>query len=120
MNTKRITGLKISGMPQVRHYEKRLPVEDEVGWLWLRIPEKRDVFYAETVKRVLPTHNQTITNHKPLDDFGNGTFWTQGKKEEFYSVNVDVTTNIVEGFYIDRIITGKEKYALRIYLILEI
>ena len=124
LDTKRITALKITAIPQVRKYlkkrEETLPIENEVGWLWLRIPEKRDVFFAESVKRVLPIHNLTIINHKPLDDFGNGTYWTQGKKEEFFTINVDVKTNIVEGFYIDRIITGNENYKLRIYLTLEI
>ncbi|MBL4862835.1 MAG: hypothetical protein JKY09_07460 [Crocinitomicaceae bacterium] len=124
LDTKRITGLKITGMPQVRNYERKernpMPIANEIGWLWLRIPEQRDVFYAESVKRVLPLHNLTITNHRPLDDFGNGTYWTQGKKEEFFTVNVDVTTNLVEGFYMDRITTDQEKYTLKIYLTLEI
>gem|GEM_PF-2215875 len=124
LDTKRITALKITAIPQVKKFlrkrEETLPIENEVGWLWLRIPEKRDVFYAESIKQVLPLHNLTITNHKPLDDFGNGTYWTQGEKEEFFTINVDVKTNIVEGFYIDRITTGNENYKLRIYLTLEV
>ena len=115
LDTKRITALKITAIPRVRKYDRKqieiLPIENEVGWLWLRIPEKRDVFYAESVKQVLPLYNLTITKHKPLDDFDNGTFWTQGKKQAFFSINVDVKTNIVEGFYIDRITTGNENYS---------
>ncbi|MBL4625898.1 MAG: hypothetical protein JKY42_12280 [Flavobacteriales bacterium] len=123
-DTKRITALKFTAIPQVRKYvrkhEETLPIENEVGWLWLRIPEQRDVFFAESVKRALPLHNLTITNHYPLDDFGKGTYWTQGKKEEFFTINVAIKTNIVEGYYIDRITTGNDDYKLRIYLTLEI
>lgn len=124
LDTKKITALKITAIPQVRKYlrkvEEQLPIESEVGWLWLRIPEQRDVFYADSVKRVLPLHNLTISNHSPLDDFAKGTFWTQGTKEEFFSINVAVKTNIIEGYYIDRITTGNENYKLRIYLTLEV
>lgn len=124
LNAEKITALKITAIPQVRKDDRKqiesLPIENEVGWLWLRIPEKRDVFYSESVKRILPIYNLTITNHKPLDDFDHGTFWTQGKIEEFFSINVPIKTNIVEGFYIDRITTGNQKYRLRIYLTLEI
>lgn len=123
-DTKKITALKITAIPQVRKYlrkvEQQLPSESEVGWLWLRIPEQRDVFYADSVKRVLPLHNLTISNHSPLDDFDKGTFWTQGTKEEFFSINVAVKNNIIEGYYIDRITTGNENYKLRIYLTLEV
>lgn len=128
LNTKRITQLKITASPEAigkfevleRKGKPIRSVRQEVGWLWLRIPEQRDVFFAEIVQRPLPFHNQTIPNHRPVDDFGNGSFWTQGKKEEFYSVCVDVTTNIVEGFYVDRMTTKGSKYQLKIYLTLEI
>lgn len=119
-NTKKIVGIKITATPQIRQYKNRLPNRpQEVGWLWLRIPGKTHVFFAATVVRPLPLHNQTIHHHRPADDFEHGTYWTQGTKEEFFQLSVPLTTNIIEGYYIDQLTTGEEKYSLRIYLTLE-
>ena len=103
-NTKRIIALKVTANPKIKLVKKIAPDYSEVaGWLWLRIPERRDVFYADLVRRPLPLHSQTISGLRPIDDFDQGTFWTQGTKEDFFEVDVSVQTNILEGFYIDMI-----------------
>jgi hypothetical protein len=108
-NAKRIVGLKITANPLIKLIPKIAPnYQVEAGWIWLRIPEKRDVFYAESVRRPLPLHSQTILNHTPIGDFDQGSYWTHGTKEEFYSVDASLSTNVVEGFYIDRIHTEGE------------
>ena len=105
-NAKRIVAIKVTAKPLIRLVHKIAPnYPVEAGWLWFRIPEKRDVFYAETVRRPLPLHSQTFLNHRPIGDFDQGSFWTQGKKEEFLSVNAELNSNVLEGFYIDRIHT---------------
>lgn len=105
-NAKRIVALKVTAQPLIKLVHKIAPdYAVEAGWLWLRIPEKRDVFFADTVKRPLPLHSKTVFNHKTIGDFDGGSYWTQGTKEEFLSIEADLTTNVLEGFYIDRIHT---------------
>lgn len=136
MNAKRLLQLHTTANAVDRLIEQRRMVfQPEVGWLWLRISELRDVFYTEIVKLPIQTYNQTFEAHRPVDDFGFGTFWTQGKKEEFYDITADLDTNLLEGFYVDRLITPRPvvevqnpiktlraitEYELRIYLTIEV
>lgn len=122
LNAKRILQIHATGNVAVQTIEKRIMIfPPDLGWLWLRISELRDVFYTEIIKLPIRNHNQTFEAHRPIDDFGNGTFWTQGKQEEFYDISADLDTNLLEGYYVDRIGTGLGKsYELKIYLTIEI
>ncbi|PHR45475.1 MAG: hypothetical protein COA32_13620 [Fluviicola sp.] len=105
---KKITGVKATANPQIRLIKKIAPdYPKEAGWLWLRSTGIEDVFFADDVKRPLPLHNQTIINHAPLDDFDKGSFWTQGKMEEFLPLDLKLDSNIIQGFYINQIVQQK-------------
>ncbi len=136
MNAKRLLQIHTTVTAVDRVIEKRtMAFPPDAGWLWLRISELRDVFFTEVVKVPIQNYNQTIEAHRPVDDFRYGTFWTQGKQEEFYDITADLDTNLLEGYYVDRLIAprqvvGPEKpvitlrgineYELRIYLTIEV
>lgn len=136
MNAKRLLQIHATANTVDRMIEKPAMVfQPEVGWLWLRISEIRDVFFSEIIKLPIQTYNQTFESHRPVDDFGNGRFWTQGKKEEFYNISADIDTNLLEGYYVDRLITVRPPieiknpirvlraitgYELKIYLTIEV
>lgn len=90
-----------------------------IGWTWLRIPEKRDVFYAEKVR---------FSNHL-INDFhgvpqigfsGKPHWWIGGTKRSFFNVTVPMKDTMIEGFYVDRSDTDFTEYKVNIYLELEI
>lgn len=124
LNTKRLlqihTTANVANLMSEEEKASKL-FQPEIGWLWLRISEIRDVFFIQRVKLPLQIYNQTFIGHKPVDDFGNGTFWTQGKQEEFYNITANLDTNLFEGYYVDRTV-GKlpESYKLRIYLTIQL
>lgn len=132
LNVKRILEVKTTAVPKVA--TRKTVFQPEVGWLWLRLSECRDIFYTEIIKLPLPVHNQTIMGHHPVDDFGHGTYWTQGKKEAFFSITATPDTHLLEGFYVDRSTANRQVflpqlprpvspvtfYELRIYLTIEI
>ena len=91
----------------------------EVGWLWLRIPESRDVFYYESLKLSIPNHHQTLPAILSPIYFETGQHWISGKKNEAFKIEAKLNTNMMEGYYIDRIYS-EENYQVRIYLTLKI
>jgi hypothetical protein len=117
-NAKRIIAIKITANPFDRTWESKF--ESEVGWLWLRLPEERDVFYAHKLSTYKDNYNLTLPSINEVNPFGESQFTQHGKKEAFKSINAELNTNILEGYYIDRIYSQKSKYQLRIYLKLEL
>src|SRR5690606_32164254 len=76
-------------------------VQQEVGSLYLSIPERRNVFYSEIVKVPQQQYDQ-ISFVKALlgvSNYGTGTAWVEGKKEEFFSIEIDPESTLIEGFY---------------------
>jgi len=136
MNAKRLLQIHTTANAVNPDIKKRtLVFSPDAGWLWLRISELRDVFFTEVVKVPIQNYNQTIESHQPVDDFRQGTFWTQGKQEEFYDITADLDTNLLEGYYVDRLLaseqavglekpfippSGLNEYELRIYLTIEL
>ena len=122
LNAKRILDLKVTANPSFKRQDREtsyFPLE--VGWIWLRLSELRDVFFCEIIKLSRQNHNQTFLNHKPIDDFGNGSFWTQGKQEQALDITAQLDTNLLEGYYIDRFRKrAEDDYELKIYLTLEV
>ncbi|MCT4583238.1 MAG: hypothetical protein N4A35_17665 [Flavobacteriales bacterium] len=117
-NAKKILAIKITANPFDRTWEGKF--ESEIGWLWLRLPEKRDVFYAHKISTYKDNYNLGLPSINELNSFSNSQFQLHGKKEQFQSVTAQLNTNIIEGYYIDRIYSQKRKYQLRIYLKLEL
>lgn len=120
-NVERIIDLKVTANPGYKIEERRtsfFPVE--IGWIWLRLSEVRDVFFCDSIRLNKQIYNQTFLNHKPINDFGNGSFWTQGLQEQNFDVTAELDTNLLEGYYIDRYPSREESmYEVRIYLTLE-
>lgn len=122
LNAKRILDLKVTANPSFKSIERETSAfPTEVGWIWLRLSELRDVFYCESIKLSRQNHNQTFVNHRPVDDFEHGSFWTQGKQEHALDITAELDTNLLEGYYIDRFRKRAEnEYELKIYLTLEL
>jgi len=120
-NAKRIIDLKITADAGYRKLDKEnslFPLE--VGWVWLRLSELRDVFYCDSIKQNKQVFNHTFLNHKPVDDFGRGSFWTQGMKEQNFDITAELDTNLLEGFYVDRYPRRvQDEYQVRIYFTIE-
>lgn len=122
LNSKRILSLKVTTNPSQKLVENEstlFPIE--VGWVWLRLSELRDVFYCDSLKLKQPNHHHTFLNHQPIDDFDKGSFWTQGKQEKWLDLTAELDTNLLEGYYIDRFRKrAEDHYTVRIYLTLEV
>lgn len=116
-NTKRILAIKITANPFDRTWESLF--ESEVGWLWLRLPEKRDVLFAHQLKTYKDNYDLTLPKIKEVNPFEN-YFTHHGKKEKFKRLNSTLKTNVLEGYYIDRIESRNSKYQIKIYLTLEL
>lgn len=116
-NAKSIVAIKITANPFDRTWESLF--ESEVGWLWLRLPEKRDVLFAHQLKTYKDNYNLTLPEIKEVNVLENH-FTHHGKKEEFKQLNADLNTNVLEGYYIDRIQSINSEYQIRIYLTLEL
>jgi len=107
-----------------------LPIEDiptanthEIGWLWLRIPEERDVFYCETIRPSIRNGaNRSIDNFlvPPRGISTKGDWWLNGTKQEYFKVDVLTNRTIIEGFYVDRTKGEIANYEIRIYLKLKL
>ena len=117
-NAKRIVAIKITANPFDRTWENKF--ESEVGWLWLRLPERRDVFYSHKINTYKDNYDLSLPRINEVNPFDDGLFTQHGKKEVFQTVDACLNTNIIEGYYIDRIYSQKSKYQLRIYLKLEL
>lgn len=93
----------------------------EIGWLWLRLSECRDVFYTQILRQNDKLFNQSIYNHKTAGSFGGGDFWINGKKHEKFNITADPDIQVLEGYYVDRFGTGlADFYELKIYLTIEV
>lgn len=94
---------------------------NEVGWLWLRIPQMRDVFYAEIVRT--PLQNYDITSYAPLRHIGFNPFlaWTDGTKEQPFAIEIAKEATVIEGFYSDQFKGSFQgPYTVKIYLNIEL
>ena len=116
-NAKRILAIYITANPFDRTWESRF--ESEVGWIWLRLPEQRDVLFAHKLETYKDNYDLTIPKIKTVNNLGNH-FVHHGKKIAFKKLNATLNTPVLEGYYIDRIQSKNSKYQLRIYLTLEI
>jgi len=115
-NVKTVTAINVTtnGFP-VDSSSKR-----EVGWLWLRLPEMRDVFFAEVLKVPVQEHGNATFSNIPNLSFGAGNAWIDGGKEETFSVVVDKLSTLVEGYYTDQLKGDfTASYTVNIYLIAE-
>jgi hypothetical protein len=117
-NAKSIVAIRITANP----FDATHPnlFESEVGWIWLRLSGRNDVFYADKLSTYKNNHNLSLPRLKEMNPFHEKGFSHHGKKEEFEAVFVPLDTPLIEGYYIDRIYSNKKKYTLRIYLKLEI
>lgn len=116
-NAKKVTAINVTNNVTVK---SRLPISS--GFLFLRIPEYRDVFYAEDVRFYSSAHNQGTYPErvKMLHTLENGSSWRAGTKEEFFHIEVDVTCTIIEGLYVDYNKVGNRPYTISIYIELEL
>ncbi len=96
--------------------------EQEIGSLWLRIPERRDVLFSEIVKMPIQQYGLTEFNRAMniLPSFGKGKAWIDGSKESFFSIDIDPTSTIIEGFYSNLLKDLNVGYQINIYLNLEL
>jgi hypothetical protein len=99
--------------------------KQEAGWLWLRIPERRDVFFAEIVRQALQTHDKESFAAIRKPGFGRGRAWIDGTKHESFSIEIDLESTLIEGYYTDQLkeqlkeqISGS--YTVRIYINLDV
>jgi hypothetical protein len=115
-NANRIVALKVtaSGIsPSVQ--------TSEVGWLWLRIPEKRDVFFAEIVRT--PIQDFGRQTYAPINalTFGTGQGWIDGTAEHDFSIDIEAESTLFEGYYTDQLKGNfRTPYTVKIYLTLEL
>lgn len=106
--------------------ERPIPIpirrETERGWIWMRIPENRDVFYANTLQ--FPDHlKQDNQGTDGIDQEGldhQPEWWFSGTKREFFEVTVPIEDTIIEGFYVDRSAESNVDYEVKVYLELEL
>jgi len=96
-----------------------IPTESERGWVWLRIPEKRDVFFADIVRF---ENHQRPTLHGIVQEgiSSRSEKWFSGSKREFFKVSVPIEDTLIEGFYVDRSKDRTVDYKVKIYLELEL
>jgi hypothetical protein len=116
-NTQKVVGLKVTTLGHSPFGTGM----NEVGWLWLRIPEMRDVFFAEIVSNTVQEYGRL--SFAPIDKitFGNGEGWIDGAKDHFFSITIDTEATLFEGFYTDQL--GRffrTPYTVNIYLTLEL
>ncbi len=96
--------------------------ELEVGSMWLRIPERRDVLFSEIVKMPIQQYDLVGFDRAVniLPKFGKGKAWIDGTKESFFSIDIDPTSTIIEGFYSNLLKDINVGYQINIYLNLEL
>lgn len=114
-NTKRIKSIRVTSSG-VQFLSR---TTNEIGWLWLRIPQQRDVFFAHIIKAEKKEHNSQLPRISNFT-FGSGEAWIDGLKEEPFSIEVEEADTILEGFYMDQIRSSfRTPYSVSIYLELE-
>lgn len=85
------------------------------GSIWLRIPEKRDVFYAADVKE----YHGEVSPFFRKPEFGfihSKQSWISGQRPDLFTVDVPLNRTIIEGYYQDESNDQMKGYTLRIYL----
>lgn len=97
-------------------------VEQEAGVLNFSIPERRDLFFSEYVKLPVQKYDEpSFFKALRTNTFlGTGTAWLDGKKEEFFSIEIDPKITLIEGFYTNLLKEIKQGYQINIYLTLKI
>lgn len=91
--------------------------DNEVGWLWLRVPDSRDVFYSE----VLRPESYNVYEGLVTAILSTRAQWHfNGTKHEFLAMDVPVTDTVIYGFYWDRRADfakqSNDTYQVKIYL----
>lgn len=96
-------------------------LKKEVGWLWLRIPEHRDVFFADIILSPVQEYDFEYPNGKRTPSIGYGEAWLDSTVQTSISVNVPGNATILEGFYTDQLKDRFiEPYSIKIYLTIEV
>lgn len=124
VTTKCITGVLATVTPNTEPSgaEGEDPRNENAGSLWLRVPEERDVFFADDVKEYNHIQQEFHGIAEPILTL-QPDWWFSGWKREFFSITAPIEDTVVEGFYIDETkqtaISTSTSYLLRIYLELE-
>lgn len=96
-------------------------LKKEVGWLWLRIPEHRDVFFADIIHSPVQQYDFEFPEGKRTPSIGYGEAWLDSTIQTSFSVDVPGEITILEGYYTDQL---KDRfinpYSISIYLTLEV
>lgn len=112
------------GTPLVHTVNQDIPqaVEQEAGVLNLSIPDRRDLFFSEYVKLPVQKYDEPsfFKALRTNTSFSTGTAWVDGKKEEFFSIEIDPKTTLIEGFYKNLLKEVKQGYQINIYLTLKL
>ncbi len=120
-NVQPVEKLSIRPVFPIKPLARSIDYNKEIGWLWMRLSECRDVFYTQIIRQSDKLFNQSIHLHKSPGDIGGGLFWINGKQHQEFNVTAEPDTQVLEGYYVDRFGTGlAELYALKIYLTLEV
>lgn len=87
------------------------------GWLRLRLPEKRDVFFADLV----PFNNAIEELLSRMSRLGIGIadqneWWFGGTKREFLKVDIPIEDSIIEGYFEDHSLNNGQFYDVKVYL----
>lgn len=113
--------LSIRPVFPIKPLARSIDYNKEIGWLWMRLSECRDVFYTQIIRQSDKLFNQSIHLHKSPGDFGGGLFWINGKQHQEFNVTAEPDMQVLEGYYVDRFGTGlSDFYELKIYLTLEV
>lgn len=119
--TKEVTGILITATPtEIRKEDRPSPIHYS-GWINLRIPDKRDVFYSELVS--FSNHIEELKINLPRIGLGIGDqnkWWFNGTKREFFKIRVPIENTLIEGYYEDHSTKEIQTYTLRVYLSTEI
>lgn len=87
----------------------------ERGSLWLRIPNKRDVFYSDSLHFEHAIEKEwSNVNTQGISE--NTDWWLGGSKRSFFTLELDQDIRIIEGYYEDFSTEPAVNYQLRIYL----
>lgn len=89
-----------------------------VGSAWLRVADKRDVFYADS----LYYSDSKVFDYSTIPVTGisaKGDWWFAGTKRSLFSVDVLTENGFIEGYYEDQSFLGAVDYQLKVYLELE-
>lgn len=132
-NTKKVTGIKVTANATENKIDSP---SQEIGWLWLSMADKRDVFFAEIIKSDLPLYDIAsyalpyqkdyrgkigMVDRKiyPIT-FGNGKAWIDGAKDDFFSIEICPKSTIIEGYYTNTLPQTQNGYRVFIYINIEV